>query len=131
MTRCSLSYISGKDTKNLPSKELFRNYSEFLHHKNRNYSEFQRPKNRNYSEFSYPKDRNYSIFHGAVIQIKCKIKSTAVKSMIYLQKNVMQIRGAIKNTMEHNAQSFFWFFCVHGIVIFGLVIFLSLDAHYH
>ena len=26
---------------------------------------------------------------------------------------------------------FFWFFCVLGMVIFGLVIFLSLDAHYH
>lgn len=68
-----------KYTKNHPSKELFWNYSKFSH----------------------PKNRNYSIFRGAVIQIKCKIKSTAVKSMIYLQKNVMQIRSAIKNTIEH------------------------------
>ena len=90
-----------KDTKNHPSKELFWNYSEFSHHKCRNYSEFSYTQNRNYSEFSHPKNRNYSIFHGAVIQIKCKIKSTAVKSMIYLQKNVMQIRSAIKNTIEH------------------------------
>ena len=71
-------YILGKDTKNLPSKELFKNYSEFLHHKYRNYSEILYAQNRNYSEFSYPKSRNYSIFRGAVIQIKCKaVKSTA------------------------------------------------------
>lgn len=55
MTRCSLSYISGKDTKNLPSKELFRNYSEFLHYKNRNYSEFSHHENRNNSRFHIPK----------------------------------------------------------------------------
>lgn len=48
-------YILGKDTKNLPSKELFKNYSEFLHKKSRNYSKFSRPKNRNYSGFHIPK----------------------------------------------------------------------------
>ena len=33
--------------------------------------------------------------------------------------------------LGHYAQWFFWFFFVLGIVIFGLIIFLSLDAHYH
>ena len=33
--------------------------------------------------------------------------------------------------LGHYAQWFFWFFCVLGMVIFGLIIFLSLDAHYH
>ena len=61
-------YILGKDTKNLPSKELFKNYSEFLHPKCRNYSEILYTQNRNNSKFSHPKNRNYSIFRGAVIQ---------------------------------------------------------------
>lgn len=33
--------------------------------------------------------------------------------------------------LGHYAQWFFWFFCVLGMVIFGLIIFLWLDAHYH
>lgn len=33
--------------------------------------------------------------------------------------------------LGYYVQYFFWFFCVLGMVIFGLVIFLSLDAHYH
>ena len=33
--------------------------------------------------------------------------------------------------LGHYAQWLFWFFFVLGIVIFGLAIFLSLDAHYH
>ena len=33
--------------------------------------------------------------------------------------------------LGHYAQWFFWFFCVLGMVIFGLIIFLWLDAHHH
>ena len=33
--------------------------------------------------------------------------------------------------LGHYVQYFFWFFCVIGIVIFGLTIFLLLDSHYH
>ena len=33
--------------------------------------------------------------------------------------------------LGHYVQYFFWFFCVIGIVIFGLTIFLILDNHYH
>ena len=33
--------------------------------------------------------------------------------------------------LGHYAQWFFWFFFVLGIVIFGLIIFLLLDSHYH
>ena len=33
--------------------------------------------------------------------------------------------------LGHYAQWFFWFFCVLGMVIFGLIIFLSFDSHYH
>ena len=33
--------------------------------------------------------------------------------------------------LGYYSQWFFWFFCVFGIVIFGLVIFLMLDTHYH
>lgn len=33
--------------------------------------------------------------------------------------------------LGHYAQWFFWFFCVLGIVVFGLAIFMMLDSHYH
>ena len=33
--------------------------------------------------------------------------------------------------LGHYTQYIFWFFCIFGIFIFLLVIFLSLDAHYH
>lgn len=33
--------------------------------------------------------------------------------------------------LGHYAQWFFWFFCVLGIVVFGLTIFMMLDSHYH
>lgn len=33
--------------------------------------------------------------------------------------------------LGHYTQYFFWFFCIFGIFIFLLVIFLSLDSHYH
>ena len=33
--------------------------------------------------------------------------------------------------LGHYIQYFFWFFCVLGIVIFGLVVFQLLDSHYH
>ena len=33
--------------------------------------------------------------------------------------------------LGHYVQYFFWFFCVIGIDIFGLTIFLLLDSHYH
>lgn len=33
--------------------------------------------------------------------------------------------------LGHYAQWFFWFFCVLGIVVFGLAIFMMLDCHYH
>ena len=33
--------------------------------------------------------------------------------------------------LRHYVQYFFWFFCVLGIFIFGLTIFLMLDSHYH
>ena len=33
--------------------------------------------------------------------------------------------------LGHYIQYFFWFFCVIGIVIFGLVVFQLLDSHYH
>jgi len=33
--------------------------------------------------------------------------------------------------LGHYAQWFFWFFCILGMVIVVLVIFLSLDSHYH
>ena len=33
--------------------------------------------------------------------------------------------------LGHYVQYIFWFFCVIGIVIFGLTIFLLLDSHYH
>ena len=33
--------------------------------------------------------------------------------------------------LGYHVQYFFWLFCVIGIVIFGLTIFLLLDSHYH
>ena len=33
--------------------------------------------------------------------------------------------------LDHYAQWFFWLFCVLGIVVFGLAIFMMLDCHYH
>ena len=33
--------------------------------------------------------------------------------------------------LGHYIQYFFWFFCVLGIIIFGLAIFLILDSNYH
>jgi len=33
--------------------------------------------------------------------------------------------------LGHYVQYFFWFFCVFGIVIFGLLIFMLLNSHYH
>lgn len=33
--------------------------------------------------------------------------------------------------LGHYAQWFFWFFCILGIVVFGLAIFMMLDSHYH
>ena len=39
-------------------------------------------------------------------------------------------RSTRPKTLGHYIQYFFWFFCIVGIFIFLLVIFLSLDAQY-
>ena len=44
------------------------------------------------------------------------------------RKSASDTRDMMVATSVNYAQ---WFFCVLGMVIFGLIIFLSLDAHYH
>ena len=56
-----------------------------------------------------------------------------VNEMFYDELNRVRERYKEYNEtyLGHYVQYFFWFFCVIGIVIFGLAIFLMLDSHYH
>ena len=56
-----------------------------------------------------------------------------VNEMFYDERKRVRERYKEYNEtyLGHYVQYFFWFFCVIGIVIFGLTIFLLLDSHYH
>ena len=56
-----------------------------------------------------------------------------VNEMFYDERKRVRERYKEYNEtyLGHYVQYFFWFFCVIGIVIFGLAIFLMLDSHYH
>ena len=56
-----------------------------------------------------------------------------VNEMFYDERKRVRERYKEYNEtyLGHYVQYFFWFFCVIGIVIFGLTIFLLLDIHYH
>ena len=56
-----------------------------------------------------------------------------VNEMFYDERKRVRERYKEYNEtyLGHYVQYFFWFFCVIGIVIFGLTIFLLLDSYYH
>lgn len=56
-----------------------------------------------------------------------------VNEMFYDERKRVRKRYKEYNEtyLGHYVQYFFWFFCVIGLVIFGLAIFLMLDSHYH
>ena len=56
-----------------------------------------------------------------------------VNEMFYDERKRVRERYKEYNEtyLGHYVQNFFWFFCVIGIVIFGLTIFLLLDSYYH
>ena len=57
-----------------------------------------------------------------------EINDMLAKERKDVQKRYKEYDGCY---LGHYAQWFFWFFFIIGIVIFGLVIFLTLDTHYH
>ena len=56
-----------------------------------------------------------------------------VNEMFYDERKRVRERYKEYNEtyLGHYVQYFFWFFCVIGIVIFGLTILLLLDSYYH